>query len=229
MIKIIIALIVVVLLILIVLLFIESKNSKKATKISNKKDKKIVDNNKNINKVQNYNMNEINTICSNCGYNSEVAFKYCPKCGYLNDFSNNYNNIDNNLVDNNEIESEYETQYINEYENDETTLLETQVLKSNKTIKFVNKETKESHIFKLDEAKIIGRLKNSVDLFIEDESVSRKHALILAIDDKVYIKDLESKNKTYINEKEIDPSILHEIYNSDSVTFANKEYVLSIE
>ena len=55
----------------------------------------------------------------------------------------------------------------------------------------------------------IGRLDSS-DLILSSSSVSRKHAQLIIESDELYIKDLNSKNGTYINGKlNGDKTILH--------------------
>ena len=56
---------------------------------------------------------------------------------------------------------------------------------------------------------LIGRLPNS-DLVLDDPEVSRKHALIRELDGKYFLEDLDSSNGTYVNDKLIKHTELHE-------------------
>ncbi|MCI0699287.1 FHA domain-containing protein [candidate division KSB1 bacterium] len=62
---------------------------------------------------------------------------------------------------------------------------------------------KETKTFQLhDGENIVGRLPEC-DLYIDDASISRKHAVLTVLPGKVMVKDLDSKNGTFINEKAI--------------------------
>ena len=58
-------------------------------------------------------------------------------------------------------------------------------------------------VFKLDDQKnIIGR-HNTNTVFIDDEQISRKHAMIYFDQENYWIEDLRSKNGVYVNGKKI--------------------------
>jgi pSer/pThr/pTyr-binding forkhead associated (FHA) protein len=62
---------------------------------------------------------------------------------------------------------------------------------------------KETKTFQLhDGENIVGRLPEC-DLYIDDASISRKHAVLTVLPGKVMVKDLDSKNGTFINDKAI--------------------------
>ena len=56
---------------------------------------------------------------------------------------------------------------------------------------------------------IIGRSSKS-DIQIDEESVSRNHALILNNEDKVIIRDLQSTNGSYVNDEQVNESSLND-------------------
>ncbi len=63
---------------------------------------------------------------------------------------------------------------------------------------------KETKTFQLhDGENIVGRLPEC-DLYINDASISRQHAVLTVVPGKVMVKDLNSKNGTFINGKAID-------------------------
>lgn len=72
---------------------------------------------------------------------------------------------------------------------------------------------------------LIGRLQSHVDYVIKNNAVGKIHAQIISRDDKYYIKDLNSKNGTYINEERIVSNTEYEIKSGDRITFANSQYV----
>lgn len=64
-------------------------------------------------------------------------------------------------------------------------------------------------IFRLGKGRVtLGR--SGADIVIDDERVSRKHAVIEAISrENIYLKDLASTNGTYLNDQRISSSKLH--------------------
>ncbi len=72
---------------------------------------------------------------------------------------------------------------------------------------------------------VIGRMQDMVDYIINNNSVGKVHAEIIVKDECYYLKDLNSRNGTYINDKKIDSNIDYSINNKDRITFANCEYV----
>ncbi len=79
--------------------------------------------------------------------------------------------------------------------------------------------------FLLDKPKIIiGRLK-SCDIVISEPTVSKKHAEISVIKNKVILKDLNSTNGTYVNGEEITERELH---NNDIIKFDVFEFQIKI-
>jgi pSer/pThr/pTyr-binding forkhead associated (FHA) protein len=65
------------------------------------------------------------------------------------------------------------------------------------------KPDKTGQVFKLDDQKnIIGR-HNTNTVFIDDEQISRKHAVIYFDQENYWIEDLRSKNGVYVNGKKI--------------------------
>lgn len=71
---------------------------------------------------------------------------------------------------------------------------------------------------------IIGRLKNQADYISSNSTVGKVHAEIICQDGAYYVRDLNSRNGTYINGERIVSNALHAIKNNDSIAFANSEY-----
>ncbi len=69
---------------------------------------------------------------------------------------------------------------------------------------------------------IIGKLKEQVDCLLDVKTISRLHAEISYIDDIYYIKDLNSKNGTYINGERIESNRQYQLNNGDLITFADQ-------
>lgn len=72
---------------------------------------------------------------------------------------------------------------------------------------------------------VIGRLKSYVDYIIDCNLVGKVHAEITRKGNSCFIKDLNSKNGTYINGEKIPSNEEHEIKDNDRVRFANIEYI----
>lgn len=67
---------------------------------------------------------------------------------------------------------------------------------------------------------IIGRSMTS-QVFVDDKSVSRSHTKIILKDNDVYLMDLESANKTVVNEEAIPPMTTVKIKDSDIIKTGN--------
>lgn len=59
----------------------------------------------------------------------------------------------------------------------------------------------------------------------DNPAVSRSHAEILLKNDKCYIRDIDSKNGTYVNGMKIPPDTEMEIKDGQKIKFANEEYL----
>ena len=74
----------------------------------------------------------------------------------------------------------------------------------------------------------VGIKKEAVDyVILNNNTVSRSHADIICKNDKYYIFDLESKNKTYVNERVIPSKTEIEIKNSDRIKLSNEEFIFN--
>lgn len=121
---------------------------------------------------------------------------------------------------------------IDESEDDEdfaTVLINTPKDREEIVVRLINESNGSMEIIKIGTKEYtIGRLKKEVDFHINDETVSRKHATLLCKDNKLYVRDLNSKNKVYINKREIDTGKFYEIRDNYSVKFGNVEYTFEI-
>ncbi|SHK07606.1 DUF6382 domain-containing protein [Paramaledivibacter caminithermalis] len=75
---------------------------------------------------------------------------------------------------------------------------------------------------------IIGRLPNYVDHLIEDNAVGRIHCEILYKEGEYFIRDMNSKNGTFINGDRIDSNREYRIKNNDNIKFADVEYIFKL-
>ncbi len=76
---------------------------------------------------------------------------------------------------------------------------------------------------------VIGKLKEQVDYVILNKTISRVHAEIQYKDGNYYIKDLNSRNGTYLNGVQINSNIDYILKDEDRIAFADKEYLFSMQ
>lgn len=73
----------------------------------------------------------------------------------------------------------------------------------------------------------IGKSKQTCDYSVPDNSaVSRQHAKIISSDGRCYIKDLNSTNKTYVNERAIEEE---ELMSGAKIRLGNEKFIFYIE
>jgi hypothetical protein len=75
---------------------------------------------------------------------------------------------------------------------------------------------------------VIGRLKDQVDYITENKAIGKVHAEIITRNGKYYLKDLNSRNGTFLNNERLNSNIEYEIKNNDVIVFANSEYTFKI-
>lgn len=72
----------------------------------------------------------------------------------------------------------------------------------------------------------IGKERNNSDYVVtNNEMVSRSHADIITRGKKYYVIDLNSKNRTFVNDKLMPVQQEVEIFNGDTIKFANEEFI----
>lgn len=75
----------------------------------------------------------------------------------------------------------------------------------------------------------IGKERSYVDYFVTNNiAVSRSHADIITRGSKFFIKDLNSKNHTYINDQELPIMFEVEIHDGDRLKLGNEEFVFNV-
>lgn len=70
--------------------------------------------------------------------------------------------------------------------------------------------------------------KEDVDLLINKDTISRKHAVIVVKNGHYFVMDNGSTNKTFVDGHEISPKASVEIYGGTRIKFANEEYEFQI-
>lgn len=75
----------------------------------------------------------------------------------------------------------------------------------------------------------LGKERSYVDYFVaNNNAVSRSHADIITRGSRYYIVDLNSKNKTYVNDQAIPVQYEIEIFNNDKIKLANEEFLFFV-
>ncbi|MDD4188552.1 MAG: DUF6382 domain-containing protein [Eubacteriales bacterium] len=75
---------------------------------------------------------------------------------------------------------------------------------------------------------MIGRKKDLADLIISNKTIGKIHAEIIRKSGEYYIKDLNSRNGTCVNNIRIDPGTEVKLTHRDILTFANEDYIFVI-
>lgn len=74
----------------------------------------------------------------------------------------------------------------------------------------------------------LGKERSYVDYFVTNNiAVSRSHADIITRGNKYFVKDLNSKNRTYINNQELPIHMEVEIYDGDRLKLGNEEFIFN--
>lgn len=122
-----------------------------------------------------------------------------------------------------------------EAESDETILMEelddsTVLMEEEPKIRveLTRKETGDT-IFMTKDVFRLGRNSSDVDLNMEDNrKVSHNHAELIIREDELYIKDLGSKNHTYINENKVEDEAEELLSDGDVIRLGNEEFEVHI-
>ncbi len=70
----------------------------------------------------------------------------------------------------------------------------------------------------------IGKIKGEADVILHSATVSRMHARIQIREGKCYLKDMNSKNGTFVNGQRLALQEEQEIKQDDTVSFSDVEY-----
>ena len=108
--------------------------------------------------------------------------------------------------------------------------LQTEVLPYMKEIDatlFVKGMMREFGVALNDNRFIIGRKREHADLALNNMAVGKTHAMLIKNDENWYIKDLSSKNGTYLNNMKIERGGLRPLENLDLITVANVDMVFT--
>lgn len=170
----------------------------------------------------NQDMNGI--FCSYCGAKNQCGSNFCIQCG--NKFKKVQVAVEEKIKDNETVD--FGTMVLGDG------LGGTTVLSYNDSEKPVypiltRLRTEESYIVDKPIFRI-GAKQSYCDLFICDNNyISRNHADIITRDDRYYIVDRKSTNKTFVNGKVIPAEKEIEIFAGTQIRLANEEFTFNIE
>ena len=74
----------------------------------------------------------------------------------------------------------------------------------------------------------IGKERSFVDYFVNNVAVSRSHADIVTRGNSCFVVDLNSKNRTFINNRVIPSNFETEIFDGDTLKLGNEEFIFRI-
>ena len=76
----------------------------------------------------------------------------------------------------------------------------------------------------LKESFLIGRFKPQVDFVIESKFIGKVHSEIIYKEEGYFIKDINSQNGTFINNRKIDSNKEYKLTDGDKISFADSEF-----
>ncbi|WP_368652973.1 DUF6382 domain-containing protein [Ornithinibacillus sp. 4-3] len=147
-------------------------------------------------------------------------------------FNSSANKLDE-IALNNENNVEQETEKAAFY-NDQTILLdyendsEIQLAPTTKNY-LINQNDELTEIELVNETIVIGRAEKGTEISTKSAGVSRFHAELIKLSDTYGIKDLGSKNGTFLNGEKIIPYKIHELNHEDSILIGKETYVYKVE
>jgi hypothetical protein len=96
-------------------------------------------------------------------------------------------------------------------------------IKSLRTSDYAINRNGDDYIIKAGMVLCVGRANASSHISLADRYVSRTHALIVNIFDRLYVIDCSSCNFTFINEEKITPLCLYRLFAEDAISFGGNE------
>jgi hypothetical protein len=136
-----------------------------------------------------------------------MSFVYCPECGFQNPEAANYCSKCGALLVKDDTGSETTMTYVPDEGDEESTTLEDMGVKGPALVVRAG-GGRVGETFALEgERTLIGRSPDC-EIFLDDVTVSRKHAVLHKRDDAFVIEDLGSLNGTFLNKRRIESGSL---------------------
>jgi hypothetical protein len=132
-----------------------------------------------------------------------LSFVYCPECGFQNPESANYCSKCGALLVKDEVGAETTQTYTPEEIADEEGPLDEIAAEGPALVVRSGGGRAGEHFIPQGDRTTIGRSPDN-DIFLDDVTVSRKHAVVLQSGGELRIEDLGSLNGTFVNRRRID-------------------------
>jgi len=132
-----------------------------------------------------------------------LSFVYCPECGFQNPESANYCSKCGALLVKDEVGAETTQTYTPEEITDEEGPLDDIAAEGPALVVRSGGGRAGEHFIPQGDRTTIGRSPDN-DIFLDDVTVSRKHAVVLQSGGELRIEDLGSLNGTFVNRRRID-------------------------
>jgi pSer/pThr/pTyr-binding forkhead associated (FHA) protein len=132
-----------------------------------------------------------------------LSFVYCPECGFQNPEAANYCSKCGALLVREEVGAETTQSYTPEEIDDDDGPLEEIAAEGPALVVRSGGGRAGEHFLPQSERTTIGRSPDN-DIFLDDVTVSRKHAVLVQADGAFSIEDLGSLNGTFVNRRRID-------------------------
>ena len=86
-------------------------------------------------------------------------------------------------------------------------------------------EHKEKGLLKIEKTTFVGRREGNFQ-FPEDKAMSTLHFKLIVKNSKIYLVDLQSKNKTFLNQESIDPQVEYLAVIGSTIRAGDQEFKL---
>jgi hypothetical protein len=137
-----------------------------------------------------------------------MSHLYCPECGFQNLESANYCSKCGTLLVRDEVGSETTMTYLPDEGDEDGGLTLEEHLAEGPVLVVRSGGGRAGEIFHpAGERTTIGRSPDC-EIFLDDVTVSRRHAVIVARDSELYVEDLGSLNGTFLNRRRIESGLL---------------------
>lgn len=126
-----------------------------------------------------------------------------------------------------QVDYDEQTTAIDSYNVDETTFIGDEIVQKRAFLQGTkNGIMEEVNITK--DSFIIGRIREQVDYVTDNNTIGKMHAEIITRDGHYYLKDLNSRNGTYLNNERLVGNQEYHLNNNDKVIFSNSNFTFII-
>jgi len=131
--------------------------------------------------------------CRQCGHGNEPGARFCSSCGAL--------------LDGDEVTAGVPA--VTGDEGADTAVDALAELPEGAAVLVVRRGPNAGSVFNIENGEVAAGRHPESEIFLDDITVSRRHAVISATDDRYVVRDVGSLNGTYVNHERVDESELH--------------------